>query len=246
MGYTIYALKTKKQGIRYIGQTKQSLKKRLKIHIKDSKRSDLKPNHRLKWVAKNKENILIISLIKDVKTLSEANAYEIHLISLFSFKNLINSTIGGDGTQGVEPWNKGKKCNYIDSIINGCTTAKAVFQYDLDGNFIRKFRSLKYAEAITGVARQNIKEVCNKQRGQKQCSGFIWKWKTDKFEVKIATFIKRNRTGDKCRHDKTTLKNKAIAEKMISEGATKKEVAKKIGIAYTYFTHIFKHDLWAD
>ncbi|MCW0484666.1 NUMOD1 domain-containing DNA-binding protein [Gaoshiqia sediminis] len=39
---------------------------------------------------------------------------------------------------------------------------RKVYQYDLDGNFIQEYRSVREASRITGVNNGNIHSVCNK------------------------------------------------------------------------------------
>lgn len=89
----IYGLKSGDE-IRYIGQTKFSLEKRLKEHIRDNK-----TNKRTSWIKSLISNGLIpeISLIDEYKTRDDANEKEIHYIKLFkSFgAKLVNDTVGG-------------------------------------------------------------------------------------------------------------------------------------------------------
>ncbi|HHX69283.1 MAG TPA: hypothetical protein GX708_14705 [Gallicola sp.] len=52
--------------------------------------------------------------------------------------------------------------------------AKPVAKYDLDGNLIRKYKCMRYAEEQTGVGYTNISQVCNGHR--KTSGGYIWKF----------------------------------------------------------------------
>ena len=52
---------------------------------------------------------------------------------------------------------------------------KPISQYDLDGNFIRDFRSAKDAEIEKGYSRKNISNVIRKK--SKTACGFVWKYK---------------------------------------------------------------------
>lgn len=53
----------------------------------------------------------------------------------------------------------------------------SVLQYDLDGNFIEEYYSLKIAEIKTGVRNGNISNCCSGR--YKTAGGFIWKYKKD-------------------------------------------------------------------
>lgn len=57
-------------------------------------------------------------------------------------------------------------------LTNRGTKAKEVFQYDLNGNFIKRFDSPIDAEKETGIARQNISKVGRGLRNH--AGGFFW------------------------------------------------------------------------
>ena len=57
--------------------------------------------------------------------------------------------------------------------VNG-KTSKKVNQFDLDGNFIKQFNSIREAERSFGVSGTNIFRVCKGQ--YKQSLGYIWKY----------------------------------------------------------------------
>ena len=47
-----------------------------------------------------------------------------------------------------------------------------VKQYDLEGNFIKEYPSMKEAERQTGISTGSISRVCSQQR--KSAGGYIW------------------------------------------------------------------------
>lgn len=53
----------------------------------------------------------------------------------------------------------------------------SILQFDLKGNFICEYVSLREAERKTGVKHGNIKKVCDLE--YKQCNGFIWRYKKE-------------------------------------------------------------------
>jgi hypothetical protein len=99
--YKIYALIVKLTGeIRYIGLTKNSLKRRFKGH-KD--KSNMRTTHKDRWVNKiGADNIDIILIEDNIENLEKANEREVFYISFYKNKGckLVNSTDGGDGTAG--------------------------------------------------------------------------------------------------------------------------------------------------
>lgn len=62
-------------------------------------------------------------------------------------------------------------------ISQNSVIKRKVNQYELNGNFIKQYESLKQAEKETGVLSQNIGEVCRGQ--QKYAKGYLWRYVND-------------------------------------------------------------------
>lgn len=52
--------------------------------------------------------------------------------------------------------------------------SRPILQFDLNGNFIKKFHCVREAVAETGAERTTVYDCLNKKI--KHCKGFIWKW----------------------------------------------------------------------
>ena len=65
-----------------------------------------------------------------------------------------------------------KKGTYYQKIGKNQKNSKAVQQYDLDGNFIQEFHSLKHAERQTGVNNATISSACRDPKYT--AGGFRW------------------------------------------------------------------------
>lgn len=63
----------------------------------------------------------------------------------------------------------------IESQLNRSDCSKAVRQYDLNGNFIAEYPSLKEAWRQTNVMRSGISRCCNRYK-QSTAGGFVWEW----------------------------------------------------------------------
>lgn len=63
--------------------------------------------------------------------------------------------------------------------------AKSVIQYDLDGNFIKEWRSAAEAKKFLGI--DNITVVCNGKR--KQAGGYLWRWGQNRYSSKFKQII---------------------------------------------------------
>lgn len=57
------------------------------------------------------------------------------------------------------------------------TNAKAVLQYDLEGNFIAEYESAREAEKVTGIGYKMISRVCKGER--ERTHGCVFKFKSD-------------------------------------------------------------------
>lgn len=135
---------------------------------------------------------IILEIIDEVP-ISEWKFWEIWYISLFKswgFK-LENKNNGGGGplmltqehilklkilgkNKGQKRRHKGKKFTqkHKDNI-------KPIEQYDLDGNFIEEFKSLKEANKKLKITNPNNSQIGRCANGYNKSSyGYIWKWKT--------------------------------------------------------------------
>jgi len=97
----IYSLCSSRDNkIRYIGKTKNDLKKRLFAHVYESRNSatSLSPeSHKNRWIRKEEQDGFTIS-INLVEETSESRweEKEKHWISFYGRKNLVNGTDGGN------------------------------------------------------------------------------------------------------------------------------------------------------
>jgi hypothetical protein len=98
---TIYALVDPRTNyVRYVGWTKNSLKKRLSDHISDARRGI--ENHKCKWIRK----LLSEGFRPSITVLEEIDYYnradkEKYWISYYGRPNLTNGTDGGEGVAGL-------------------------------------------------------------------------------------------------------------------------------------------------
>lgn len=98
--FTIYYLTTEFDNLkpRYIGYTSQTLEKRLKNHINDSKylRKRKKETHKTKWINKNIKNGYKILIFQIETTTNMDNCLMLERKHVESNINLTNSTNGGE------------------------------------------------------------------------------------------------------------------------------------------------------
>ena len=193
----------------YIGKTERTIQERWKEHCKDAfkEHSEKRPL----YAAMKKYGIenFHIELIEETDNPEEREIYWIE--EKQSFKCGYNATIGGDGkryidydlvistykeTQNIS--DTAKKLNIsVDSVskilkskhikplshkeANQNKYGKTINQYDLNGNYIQSFPSLKSAATflnkITKTSRgasSHISDVCKGKR--KTAYGYIWKF----------------------------------------------------------------------
>lgn len=74
-------------------------------------------------------------------------------------------------------------------IKNRIKNESVVLQFDLDGNFIRKFNSIKEASLETKAQASSISKVCNNE--YKSANGFLWCYESDVDKIKDKVKNKR-------------------------------------------------------
>jgi hypothetical protein len=159
----IYALVDPRNNeIRYIGKTVKP-KSRLAGHISECKRIDVN-HHRAKWIKTLlKQNMKPLIIFLKVCPLSEFVYHEANIIK--SYRNLTNSDESGQG-------NIGRNKEILDRQSE--KLSKIVYQYDLDGNFIREFKSTRSAGKILKISHTGISRCCNGVT--KHAGGYIFKY----------------------------------------------------------------------
>lgn len=135
--------------IRYIGKT-ISPKKRLYSHIYETK---IFSHRKSNWV----KSLLNMGLkptmvILKVCPLSEFEKYETEYIKLYKDNDLTNSDESGQG-------NKGRKRDIIEGAAK--KMSKTVYQFDLSGNFIGEFKSVREASRVLKLNHAYIVRCCN-------------------------------------------------------------------------------------
>lgn len=158
MNYKVYKIqRIDTDEIVYIGITRNKLNTRFFSHLRDKRRNPKKVNYFQKYC-----NLLQIVCIEEgIETLQEANKKEIYYIKKHKDLgcNLLNATDGGDGTLNFESWNKGVKCNYVDKLMQNSPNAKKIYSYDLNGNFLKEYNSIKKASEDLIIPRSAIKNI---------------------------------------------------------------------------------------
>ncbi len=169
--YIYYLSDPETNEIRYIGQTVKLLKYRLSSHIYDSKRIR---NHRTNWIRSivNKGLKPNIVLIEEVNKSSyiEREKYWIEYYKNLGF-NLVNGTIGGEGSLGAKRSDKSKKL--LSSSLRK-SIGKKVYQYDLDGNFVEEYDTLTDAAKLNKADVSKIASCCKYKR--KKHRNYQWSY----------------------------------------------------------------------
>lgn len=86
---------------------------------------------------------------------------------------------------------------YNKTEFNGRFERQAVLQYDLQGNLIAEFVSLREAERQTGIPACHIALNCKGSTKYKHAGKYIWKYKNDKTPVKLLPKIIQLSLDDK-------------------------------------------------
>jgi len=216
--YKLYSL-SDETGVRYIGITQQKLSTRLSAHISSCKqafKNKKSRHHRHCWIKSllDKDLKPIITLLSEFDTHLEACQSEINTIKLY--KNLVNSTSGGEGT-----------LNYKHSDEYLEIKRFKVDQYDLQGNFLNTFKSLSEASLIvTGTEKHNgkISAVTKGKYGRRTAFGYVWRIHKESFD-KYPVIPQINITeAQKKALSKRQLENNVMKNKIGLHNSTSKPV----------------------
>ena len=74
-------------------------------------------------------------------------------------------------------------CQFIELVINSQKDkiTVPVLQYDLNGNFIKEWKSVTEAKKILGIDNSAIHKCCKGNKNYSHSGGFIWKYKIKSF-----------------------------------------------------------------
>jgi len=205
--YVIYTLSDPfTNQVKYVGITCRSLKIRLQDHWADIHHKTYKSN----WIKYLKElkTKPIIEEIDTVKSISEAHLMEMYWISQFKSWGftLTNSTLGGEGGLGYKHTEESiKKMREIqaarpkkpkkirmtkdEKYSNLSNVLKIpILQYDLDGNFIKKWLSRIDAAKYYNIGSSAIGHALSDYT---RCAGnFLWRKDSLFIEMKISPYKK--------------------------------------------------------
>lgn len=183
--------------IRYVGKTALRLSARRSGHVKDKQNT-----YKTWWIRSLlkkglKPEIRVIEICAEENWVEREN-YWISYYKEAGFR-ITNQVEGGGGMkvgykhtpatiekirEAAKKQNKGKfKKGRIRPASEMEKCQKKVLQYDLQGNFIRKWESIRAASGGIGIFTSNIssclRNIC------KQAGGFQWKYYEEEFLLKI-------------------------------------------------------------
>lgn len=161
----IYALLDPRDNeVRYIGKTTNP-KNRLSSHITECKR-EKSTHYRAKWIKSLlKDNLRPLIKFLKICPLSDFVKYETEYIQLYKNDKLTNSDETGQG-------NVGRRQEILDKQSK--KMGRIVYQYDLDGNFIKEYKGVREAANFLKTSHSYISRCC---RGEyKHTGGFIFRY----------------------------------------------------------------------
>lgn len=165
---------TSPSGKCYIGQTIQERKRRntfnnIKMIYSGGKIEEARRKYGPENFEYTVEETLESNTIEDL--MNKLNSREMYYIEKYnSYYNGYNSTLGGDGVCG-------RVCSEETKLKLSNKFSKKVVQYDLNGTFIKIWKSAKEIEKFLNIKQNNIQRCCS--GNFKQSAGFIWKYLDD-------------------------------------------------------------------
>lgn len=182
--------------IRYIGKTNNIIE-RYRNHIREKSNC-----HRVNWISSLKKKNLIPSFIilQECED-NESDVVERQYIKEYREKgyDLTNNTDGGDGNYKFTPdvieklsrQRVGKKQSAETIAKRVQHLHKSVLQYDLEGNFIKKWDSIKSAAEAFNISYQNITAAISGK--YRMAANYQWSLDSENFVTKIDSVRKVER-----------------------------------------------------
>lgn len=182
--------------VKYIGQT-NNLKKRFTSHMNDRTIS-----YKSNWI----KSLKLKNLCPVIEILEECSKDDVDFLEIYwieQFKNwgfkLTNLSSGGKSGYTLDPVSKNKISNNrlghkqsYDTIQKRVRHLyKPILQYDLGGNFIREWDSIKDASEYYNISEEPIRKATIKTNSVSV--GFLWKRKTENFPSTIKKVQPSNR-----------------------------------------------------
>lgn len=258
--YTVYLRTNKINGKQYVGQTNNfknreshwnSLKERYSCKIFDEER-------RLFGLVNFKTEILAV-----VDTREEAWELEKKYIAEYNtkFPNGYNISDGGSGTTGVPAWNKGLKGCYSEETLQKISEARkgegngmfgkepwnkgktykgvvkrnVIFEYDFDGNLVKKWERLSDIEDELHISHTGISQCINGKIPSYK--NRIWSYSELTKEEVLSLLDKRNQ-GKSHRAKKIIQHNSS--GNVINTYSSITKAAEKLGVSQNTILNILK------
>ena len=96
-------------------------------------------------------------------------------LNYYSDVNHIDEVKSNNRVDNLEWISHKDNCNYGNrNIVMARNKSKKVYQYDLDGNFIKEYNSVTEAAKYTGGYKSTISACCSGK--VKSACGFTWKY----------------------------------------------------------------------
>ena len=190
--YKIYSLSDPiSNEIKYIGLTKMSLKDRLRKHI-DSSRIAKDGCNRERWV----KSLLLEDKKPDIETIEELDTYDFSIEKYWiqqmrswgfdltnvtdkekadmCFKTMKGRIVSRETRLKMSIAFTGRRHTEESKRKMSENSGRRIRQYDLDGNFIKEYRSITEAKKSLGVRSYSISHVLSGR--SKTAHKFIWKY----------------------------------------------------------------------
>lgn len=149
---------------KYIGITTQTLKERLREHIKESFRKGSKELHTKKARAIRKYMEFMVIVFDSSDSLDELNRLEEHYINMYETVEFGYNITSGGGSKGVVMSEETKKKISESNKGNIAHNRAIVQQFDLNGNMIQEFESIKSAINFLGIKSTKIYDAIDKDK----------------------------------------------------------------------------------
>ena len=226
--WKIYVLINKKNGKKYIGTTSQNVNKRWCNGVNYRNQPFGKEIQKYGW--SNFEHFVLI------ENLEEDTAFEVEKALIKKYKTNekeygYNVSSGGKGCKLTPTSETRKKL----SKANKGKNAKSVYQYSLDGKFMKEWKSTTEIREVLGFKKWGILSCCVGK--QNKAYGYIWLHEKDDEEAVRRTLCRRDNLNEE--------KVIEIRNRYKTENKTFLELANEYGLTTKIISNILKNKTYS-
>jgi len=244
--YTIYGVFLAINGKWYVGKTKGSLNARWRRHVRDASKRVGRFVKFHNAIRKYGQTSFVVSTLTLVLTKEQSCEAEKYWISFFK-SNIdefgYNMTLGGEGTEGFHQTFSDETKRRMSLAHSGKKFSEEHKQRIAVSNRgkHREQLSMFWGRPHTEETKQHLRLVCPRKGEQ---NGMYGKQHPTDRKQKITAAIRGRFIGSESSRAKLTESDVLIIKRLLRDGLSTKEIAKRYAVCYAAISHIRQGRTW--